>query len=114
MSEFDDFDRIFEKMITMTRRLPETDLVAGSQQPSAPPEEPERDEMLEGKDSITYIVDVSGCSEEDLNVSVAEDEIAVRSPDFAVKKRFPVKVDASSTTISFNNGILNVRVRKQR
>lgn len=114
MSEFDDFDAFFEEVLEVTQRLLGTSVAAGGQLQEAEPDERVRDELLESKDLITYLLDAPGRTSDELKVSVSADEVSVTLPDFVAKKHFPSKVDPSSAKVSYNNGILSVRVTKRK
>lgn len=114
MSEFDDFDKIFEEIIGMTSRLLKQDQGTNvqAQKPEGPATEP--DELIDGKDSVTYILHAPGYRLSDLDVSFGSDAITVRSPDFTASKRLPADVETSSAVIDYRNGILSVRMGKKR
>jgi len=112
LSESDDFERIFEEMISMTERL-----LNGKMAESgiiAMPERVQRDELLVGDDSLTYILEAPGYEKDELAVSVSPHDISVRRRDLETEKMFPVSVDPSSAKIGYNNGVLSVRVRRRK
>jgi len=112
LSESDDFDRIFEEMISMTERLLNGNMAGSSI--IAKPERLQRDELMVGDDSLTYILEAPGYEKDELGVSVSSCDISVRGRDLETKKTFPVSVDPSSAKIGYNNGVLSVRVRRRK
>ncbi len=115
MSNFDNFDSIFREVIRLTESLFEAQDNAPTQVSDAVPvEKEERDELIERGDSFNYILDAPGYEEGQLGVSVLDDRIEVKAPDFVAGKPFPTRVDPGSAVSKYRNGILSVTVRKKR
>ncbi len=114
MSDHEGFDRIFEDMIRFAEELfggfvPGAVAVPGTVQTQA-----ERDELIERGDSFNYILNAPGYEEGQLLVSVLDDEISVKTPDFVAKKSLPSRVDADSAVSKYRNGVLSVTVKKRQ
>jgi HSP20 family molecular chaperone IbpA len=110
MSDNDDFTAIFEEMM----RLAES-LIGGQtsvQTAEAAPQS--RDELIEGKDRLTYILNAPGYQKDDLLVSVLDSEIEVKGPDFIARKRLPGRVDPDSAKSTYVNGVLSVTLERKR
>ena len=110
MSDNDDFESIFEEMMRLAESLvggqPLRQVAATSVQT--------RDELIEGRDRLTYILNAPGYGKDDLRVSVLEDEIEVKGPDFIAKKRLPGRVEPDSAKSTYVNGILSVTLERKR
>jgi HSP20 family molecular chaperone IbpA len=113
LSESDGFDRVFEDMIRLTQRLFETQPSDWGAEAQPEQEQVDRDELIERGDSFEYILEAPGYSEGQLLVTVQDDEIEVRGPDFVMSKALPSKVDPDSTDSKYTNGVLSVRVNKR-
>ena len=114
MSEFDEFDRILEEIVRMTTRMmnPDQGANVNAERPERPTAEP--DELIDGKDSVTYVLQAPGYRASDLDVSFGSGEITVRAPDFSVSKPLPEDAEISSAVTEYRNGILSVRMRKRK
>ncbi|MDV3277549.1 MAG: Hsp20/alpha crystallin family protein [Nitrososphaerales archaeon] len=112
MSENDSFDAVINEML----RLAES-LLGGAMNPMPAPQEIEEtapDELIERKDGFTYVLNAPGYEKDQLLVSVLEDEVDVKGPDFAVSKHLPNRVDPETVQSKYVNGILSVTVRKRQ
>lgn len=105
MSDDTGFEGVMAEMLRLAERLLGGQL--GGEQ------EQEREELIVGKDYITYVLDARGYSKEDILVSVLDDEIEVKGPDFIVKKRLPERVAPETAVSTFRNGVLSVRVKRE-
>jgi HSP20 family molecular chaperone IbpA len=111
MSEDAGFEGVLAEMLRLAERLFGEEL-QGEGNAEAESERGE-EELIVGRDYITYVLDARGYSKEDLLVSVLEDEIEVKGPDFIVKKRLPESVVPDTAVSTFRNGLLSVRVKKK-
>ncbi|MDV3244388.1 MAG: Hsp20/alpha crystallin family protein [Nitrososphaerales archaeon] len=114
MSEFDNFDRIFEEMIRIAERIFDASPVGFEATPHAVQREAPSDEIIERKDSMVYILNAPGYEEGQLLVSVLEDEVEVKAPDFMIKKPLPSRVNPASASCKYRNGVLSVTVKKRQ
>jgi HSP20 family molecular chaperone IbpA len=110
LSESDNFDEVMKDMLRIAERLLSGSVSAVPVSQEA--EETEPDELIEGKEGFTYILNAPGYEKDQLLVSVLEDELDVKGPDFAVRKRLPSRVDPETVKSKYVNGILSVTVRK--
>jgi len=112
MSEYDGFDSMLDDMLRLAERL-----FSDSLQPVQTREvqkEAEPDELIEGADRFTYILNAPGYQQGQLLVSVLEDEIDVKGPDFALKKHLSGRVDPDTAKSRYVNGVLSVTVEKRK
>jgi len=70
------------------------------------------EELIEAELKFTYILNVPGYREDQLNVSLLGGELVVASPDFTVRKRLHASVDCSSLASRYVNGVLSAEVLK--
>jgi HSP20 family molecular chaperone IbpA len=110
MSEDDNFSAIFEEMMRLAESLIGGQTVRQTTRAAPQPQ----DEMIEGRDRLTYILNAPGYEKDDLRVSVQEDELEVKGPDFIVKKKFPGRVEPDTAKSSYVNGVLSVIVERRR
>jgi len=113
LSDPDDFDRMFEEMIAMTQKLLNGTLANAGQPGKVQPAGADRDEILEGKDFVTFLLDSPGRVKEDFQVDVTEEQLSVKAHGIDLRRRLPCRVDPASVVVSYNNGILDVRVNKK-
>jgi HSP20 family molecular chaperone IbpA len=112
LSEFDDFDDMMNDLLELAGRiLGQPQGMALSHAPVQPePEHP--DEVIEGRERITYILHAPGYTEEQLRVSVRSREIEVATPDFTRRTPLHSSVDPATAKSQFRNGVLSVSVKK--
>lgn len=112
MSGFDDFDDIMDDLVRIAGRLLDGDPGAALSQHTLPKAQEERDEIIDGRDRVTYVLQAPGHDEGDFRVDVARDEVDVDAPDIEVRRRLPSPVDPKTAVTSYRNGVLSVSVRK--
>ena len=111
MSDSDDFDEILSEMMRMAGRLFDgSSGVALSQ--AAERSYEAADEVIDGRDSVTYILHLPGLSQDDFRVSVTTDEIEVKTDSFLKRNPLPTKVNPDTVESKYVNGVLSVRVKK--
>ncbi len=113
MSEFDSFDRMFNEMIRIAERIFDAEPLGFEATPHAVQREAPSDEIIEREDSVVYILNAPGYEEGQLLVSVSDDEVEVKAPDFIVKKPLPSRVDPTSASSKYRNGVLSVEMKKK-
>ena len=113
MSEYDGFDSMLEDMLRLAERLFSESLQPASNPARQVQEKAEPDELIESRDRFTYILNAPGYQQDQLLVSVLDDEIVVKAPDFAVKKHLAGRVDPGTAESKYRNGVLSVTVRKR-
>lgn len=113
MSEFDGFNSILEDMLRLAEQL-FNESAQLTPVPARQAQEVEPDELIEGRDRFTYILNAPGYEQDQLLVSVLEDEIDVKAPDFALKKHLSGRVDPGTAESKYRNGVLSVTVRKRQ
>lgn len=112
MNEFDDFDDVVNDLMRMAGRLLNGERGAGFMRQEPPREEMGQDEVIDGRDRVTYVLQAPGREEEDFKVNVARDEVDVTAPDLEVRRQLPSPVDPKTAVTSYRNGVLSVSVRK--
>ena len=110
MSESDNFDEVMKDMLRIAERLLSGSI--GAVPVSQETDETEPDELIDGKEGFTYILNAPGYERDQLLVSVLDDELDVKGPDFAVRKHLPSDVDPETVKSKYVNGILSVTVKK--
>jgi len=112
MSEFDDFDDIVNDLMKMAGRILSSG-GAGTISQRAPQKEAESaDEVIDGKDRLTYVLDAPGRDEADFKVDVRKKEIGVTGPGIEVRRELPSAVDPKSAVVKYLNGTLSVSASK--
>ena len=106
--EGSDFDALFEEVLRLMQGM------TANQAPRQVVQTADsaRDELIEGRDRLTYIINAPGYEKDDLRVSVLDDEIEVKGPDFIARKRLPVRVNPDGAKSAYNNGVLSVTVER--
>ncbi len=74
--------------------------------------EEEPDEVITGKDRMTYLLNAPGYTQEDFLVSVLDDAVQVKTPDFLRRRGFGTRVDPASAKTTYRNGVLSVEIRR--
>lgn len=69
-------------------------------------------ELIEGIDDVTLVLEAPGYRAGGLRTSVSDYAVSVYAPDFSLTKAIPFKVDPSSASWGYSNGVLWVRVQK--
>jgi len=113
MSEQDDLDRMLTELMNMAQKLFQQDLTTEIPRASPRTFDPQPDEVLDGRDSVTYILHAPGHELSDFDVSIAGGEINVTAEGVNLSRRLPARVDGSSAVTDYRNGILSVRVKKK-
>jgi len=113
LSDYEGFGWLFEEIVRLAEQVFDASPAESQFSPRAVQQEGPRDELIERKDSVTYILNAPGYDEGQLLVSVLEDEVEVRSPGFVIKKPLPHKVDPTSASSKYRNGILSVEMMKK-
>lgn len=111
MSDRDEFESILDEML----RLAET--IAGGAGPrrtDAVTVQSRPDELIEGRERLTYILNAPGYEKDELRVSVLEDALEVKGPDFLVRKRLPGGVNPETAKSRYLNGVLSVTMERKR
>ena len=113
MSEFDDIDDIMNDLMRIAGRLLEG---AGGNAPSQPVlkqrQKEDLDEVIDGRDRLTYVLQAPERSEADFRVKVERDELGVSAPGIEISRRLPSPVDPKTAVTSYRNGVLSVSVKK--
>jgi len=112
MSEFDDFDDVVNDLMRMAGRLLNGARGAEFMRQGPPVEETEQDEVIDGRDRVTYVLQAPGHEERDFKIDVIRDEVDVTAPDLEVRRRLPSLVDPNTAVTSYRNGVLSVSVKK--
>jgi HSP20 family molecular chaperone IbpA len=108
-----DPDRMFEEILKVIE-----DMLQGmtAQQVTVPrPEQKaqgEPDELVVGKDAVTYILHAPGYTAKEFLVSVLEDSVEVKTRDFLRRRPLEVNVDPASAKTTYNNGVLSISLRR--
>jgi len=74
-------------------------------------------DIMEEDDEIVIIAELPGVNKEDIELEMREDSIYIKAErkdrKYETVKSIPVPVDPKTSKASFNNGILEVRVKKK-
>ena len=73
----------------------------------------DRGELVERKDSVTFILMVPGYSNEDFRVGVARGVLRIDAPDFELTRAVGRTVDSVGVKTEYRNGVLSVRIPKK-
>lgn len=114
MSERDDFDAIFEEMMRLAESIVRGQPAMQATRQAAKASSQSVDELIEGKDRLTYILDAPGYEKDDFRVSILDSELEVKGPDFIARKKLPGRVDADSARSAYVNGVLSVTLRRKK
>ena len=115
MSEFGDVDDLFEDLFRLAERLLEQPLLP---QPARgaelqPAQRKEPDEVIVGRDDVTYLLHAPGYDSNDFLVSVYDDSIEVKTNDFIRRKMLGSGVYPESALTTYRNGVLSVRMKRR-
>ena len=115
MSEFGDVDDLFEDLFRFAERLLEQPLLPqrprGAELQPAHTREP--DEVIVGRDDVTYLLHAPGHDSNDFLVSVYDDSIEVKTNDFIRRKMLGSGVYPESAVTTYRNGVLSVRMKRR-
>ncbi|MDG6991529.1 MAG: Hsp20/alpha crystallin family protein [Nitrososphaerota archaeon] len=70
-------------------------------------------ELLEGADSVSFLLLAPGYSRRDITVAAQADKLVVEAYDFKIARPLGCTVDPSSARTTFVNGVLSVRLAKK-
>jgi HSP20 family molecular chaperone IbpA len=113
LSDPKSFDSIFEEMIKLTEQLFDGQVAWLTEVQPTDEDQAERDELIDRGTSFEYILEAPGYEEGQLSVSLREQRLQVKGPDFEVKKTLPSRVIPESLASRYNNGVLSVTVKKK-
>jgi HSP20 family protein len=75
-------------------------------------------DVIEERDHIAITMELPGVEKQDINVHVTDDELEISVDNdrrkYHKRVRLPTKVDPKTTKATYNNGILDVTVKKMR
>lgn len=69
-------------------------------------------ELIEGRADLTVLFEMQGYKENELHLSMSDDELELRAPGTIVRRGLPCRVVPGSEKSEYHNGILWVRVLK--
>lgn len=105
-------DPFMDEMDRMVRQLLSDETAQEETEQEQRREEEEPDEIIDGKKSITYILNAPGFEKDDFLVSLQDREIEVKTGEFMIKKKLPALVKPKTAVSSYRNGILSITVKK--
>jgi len=115
MSEFGDVDDLFEDLFRFAERLLEQPLLPerarGAELQPAQRKEP--DEVVLGRDDVTYLLHAPGYDSNDFLVSVYDDSIEVKTNEFIRRKMLGSGVHPESAVTTYRTGVLSVRMKRR-
>jgi HSP20 family molecular chaperone IbpA len=103
---------MFQEFVRMAEKLFEDTLERRGYTEGFRTEE-EPDEVIEGNDRITYVLNAPGYSRDDFRVSVLDDSVEVKTKDFLRRRGLGTTVEPETAETTYRNGVLSVTVRKE-
>lgn len=110
MSDNDELTSLVEAMLRLAESM------AGGHSPGqagAAASKSRPDELIDGKEKLTYILNAPGYEKDQLRVSVLPDSLEVKGPDFLVRRELPHSADPDTARSKYLNGVLSVTVAKK-
>lgn len=115
MSEPYELDKMLDELFRFAEKLFQEEILPGSQSPSEEAVQtgaPEPDEVIEGRDRVTYLLNAPGYSKEEFLVSVLDDQVEVKTKDFLRRRGLGSPVDPESAQTTYRNGVLSVTLKR--
>ena len=72
----------------------------------------EKDEVIQGRDRVTYVLEAPGHEAGDFSVHVEREGVEVSAHDLRVSRRLPAPVDPKTAVTRYSNGVLSVSARR--
>lgn len=115
MNEPYEFDEMFQEFVRLAEKLFEGTLEPRGYRSNVRTEQSadaDLDEVIVGKDRITYILHAPGYSKEEFLVSVLDDSVEVKTKDFLRRRSLSKPVEPGSAETTYRNGVLSVNVKR--
>ncbi len=115
MNDSHDQDSVFEEMFQEFIRLAEKlfeETIEPRGRGATLQTEAEPDEVIVGRETVTYLLNAPGYDREDFLVSVREDSVEVKTKDFLRRRGLGTTVEPDTAETTYRNGVLSVNVRK--